>query len=744
MMKKINATGLFVSLWAALVLSSMARASALGGFQGIVFGTLFWAVVQGAGLMYACTRDNPPSKQVTEGIAAVGMLAWIFELMVDSILPASMSLLLWLQAARNPGLRTRRDVYFALGISLTLVMYGASEARGGAFLALLTAYGFAVLAVLVYCHQQSGFDQEIQAQPQTGKGTPALLSLRHIALLSGGVFLFALGWYLLVPRPDPLHFGVVPTHGGEKYSREDWKREARNGTNDIIRADAGSENSKGQPKSGQQRNRQSKSDDTLDITKNNSGGSGNNEGNNGNSANGIVMYVKADRSLYLRGRTYDRFEHDRWHDTQPETRKLLPEDGQFKLPNPGRGAGVEYVVQVVSPIGTALPLSAHAASIKAPAGVIAQNRSGTVFLSAAIEPGFHYSATSLLPTDFDRPIAHDASFNPSHYLQLPEDFSPRIGLLARQVSARAVSPLAKAMALEAHLRNSYAYSFETVFTSQNVTPLESFLFDTRRGHCEFFASAMAAMLRSVDIPSRVVHGYLAHTFNPVTGFYEVQRFDGHAWVEAYIEGVGWMTFEPTAAYPVPQRQQQTGTTLFDLKTYTEQLADQERLQGKTGLLPSIAALFAKLTELWHLLMLQLQLWFDAMRAWIAAHYLQLAMLSAGIGAAVALAWQSRARLLWWWARMRVRAAPTASVPLTAFRQLERVARARQFGRQASETVEDYLHRLEAAHAGLGIELRVLRRAFNAARYDDRRLTHDENGILLQAFHKIGTAVIEAR
>ena len=80
------------------------------------------------------------------------------------------------------------------------------------------------------------------------------------------------------------------------------------------------------------------------------------------------------------------------------------------------------------------------------------------------------------------------------------------------------------------------------------------------------------------------------------------------------------------------------------------------------------------------------------------------MMVAGMGAAAVLAWRSRARLLWWWARMRVRAAPAA------FRQLERVARAREFGRQTSETVEDYLHRLGAAHAGLGIELRVLRRA----------------------------------
>src|SRR5207249_2858881 len=89
--------------------------------------------------------------------------------------------------------------------------------------------------------------------------------------------------------------------------------------------------------------------------------------------------------------------------------------------------------------------------------------------------GFRYGASSLLPEDQPRPVARDAPGDRSLYLQLPEGFSSRIGELAERVGASAASPLGKAVALETHLRSAYAYSFETVFTSQGVTPLEAFL-----------------------------------------------------------------------------------------------------------------------------------------------------------------------------------------------------------------------------------------------------------------------------
>jgi transglutaminase-like putative cysteine protease len=119
------------------------------------------------------------------------------------------------------------------------------------------------------------------------------------------------------------------------------------------------------------------------------------------------------------------------------------------------------------------------------------------------------------------------------------------------VTAGATTTLTKALALEQHLRTRYEYSYETI-ERQNYTPLDWFLFDARRGHCELFASALAMMLRSVGIASRVATGFSLGDPNPLTGFHEVRALDGHAWVEAYIEGQGWLMLEPTPFYPLPQ------------------------------------------------------------------------------------------------------------------------------------------------------------------------------------------------
>ena len=80
-------------------------------------------------------------------------------------------------------------------------------------------------------------------------------------------------------------------------------------------------------------------------------------------------------------------------------------------------------------------------------------------------------------------------------------------------------------------------------------PLANFLFDRRKGHCEYFASAMAVMLRTVGIPSRVVTGFASGVYNPLTGWQVVRASDAHSWVEAWIAGRGWRTYDPTPADP---------------------------------------------------------------------------------------------------------------------------------------------------------------------------------------------------
>jgi len=131
------------------------------------------------------------------------------------------------------------------------------------------------------------------------------------------------------------------------------------------------------------------------------------------------------------------------------------------------------------------------------------------------------------------------------YLQLPA-LDPRILELAKTVSGRAPTPYDKAIAIEAYLRSRFTYTL-TLTGKPGDDPLAHFLFETRAGHCEYFASAMAIMLRTLGIPSREVNGFLPGEYNDLAGDYIVRASDAHSWVEVFFPGNGWVTFDPTPA-----------------------------------------------------------------------------------------------------------------------------------------------------------------------------------------------------
>lgn len=129
------------------------------------------------------------------------------------------------------------------------------------------------------------------------------------------------------------------------------------------------------------------------------------------------------------------------------------------------------------------------------------------------------------------------------YLALPE-MPSRVGELARTWTREASTPIAKAKAIETKLKETYTYDLSTPSGSA-TDPLDHFLFESRRGHCEYFSTAMAVMLREVDVPSRNVTGFVGGTYNRFGDYYSVRQGDAHSWVEAYIDGVGWTRFDPT-------------------------------------------------------------------------------------------------------------------------------------------------------------------------------------------------------
>ena len=131
--------------------------------------------------------------------------------------------------------------------------------------------------------------------------------------------------------------------------------------------------------------------------------------------------------------------------------------------------------------------------------------------------------------------------------------------------AGAVTPYDKARAIEAYLRTNYRYTLD-VSTPNGVDPLFNFLFNSKAGYCEFFASAMGDMLRTLGIPTRLVNGFGPGTYDTAATAFIVRSEDAHTWVESYFPNYGWIPFEPTpdGVYtPISRASPGTNTCLRD-------------------------------------------------------------------------------------------------------------------------------------------------------------------------------------
>ncbi len=170
-----------------------------------------------------------------------------------------------------------------------------------------------------------------------------------------------------------------------------------------------------------------------------------------------------------------------------------------------------------------------------------------------------YTALSEMTQPDASLLRNDSQTDPpghERYLQRPKALDPRIAARANAivVNAQARNRYDVAKAIEAHLQKDYGYSLQ--MTAGGADPLADFLFNVKSGHCEYFSTAMAVMLRTRGIPARVVNGFLPGEYNEAAGAYTVRQSDAHSWVEVYFpESGSWVTFDPTpsAGKEVPLR-----------------------------------------------------------------------------------------------------------------------------------------------------------------------------------------------
>lgn len=264
------------------------------------------------------------------------------------------------------------------------------------------------------------------------------------------------------------------------------------------------------------------------------------------------LFATAER-YYWRVRTYDLYQNDQWYTDFSVDELFRPADGSLTVVDP-QGTTGEFVFtvpgQTLNLVATPqrpIWINRNARISFAPAGG-SKIDPLTFSVQPAVKAGGEYIVHSNIynPTVYQLRNAGAAypDWVTAHYLQLPSNLPPEIGRLAQQITRGIETPYDKAAAITDYLRTNIRYSTTVEAPPQGQDMLTWFLFDTKTGFCNYYASAEVVLLRSLGIPARMAVGFAQGEYDP-PNLYTVRKKDSHAWPEVYFPGSGWVEFEPT-------------------------------------------------------------------------------------------------------------------------------------------------------------------------------------------------------
>ncbi|MDM7923424.1 MAG: DUF3488 and transglutaminase-like domain-containing protein, partial [Pyrinomonadaceae bacterium] len=269
----------------------------------------------------------------------------------------------------------------------------------------------------------------------------------------------------------------------------------------------------------------------------------------------VVMRVRVEdpagraRDLRWRGLALDTFDNQSWRRSRAAYREVREKGErdvvQVDYPSSREGLVIQtfYLEPLDSPVLFVLPRA-----------VGVQGNFPMLFRDTHNSLSFHAQGeriTYKVISDVDQPPADSLRRDQSpvprsmrNYLQLPEELDPRIHALAAEVIAGTDNRYDAAVRIESYLQNEFGYTLEQ--KAGGDAPLSDFLFNVREGHCEYFATAMAIMLRTQGIATRVVNGFQRGEYNEASDAWVVRQANAHSWVEVYFpEEDRWITFDPT-------------------------------------------------------------------------------------------------------------------------------------------------------------------------------------------------------
>jgi transglutaminase-like putative cysteine protease len=291
-----------------------------------------------------------------------------------------------------------------------------------------------------------------------------------------------------------------------------------------------------------------------------------------------IMDVQSPVGRYWRVMAYQEYTSYGWNNTDTDTILIEGNEQTLALPEFDlrrevtqtvtlqQALGPDGLIAAASqPLRSSLPLRAVVSMVTQADDVLRGNDTSpqmalpgdpsVLYSRQPLEAGESYQVySSLSVADVESLRKAEASYPgwvTSRYLQLPSSLPERVRLLAREITQGQSTAYDEAVAIERYLRN-IPYNDQIAGPGLTQDGVDYFLFDAKQGYCDYYASAMVVMLRTVGIPVRYVRGY-SQGQKGEDGLYHVREWDSHAWPEVFFAGYGWIEFEPTAGEPVLTR-----------------------------------------------------------------------------------------------------------------------------------------------------------------------------------------------
>lgn len=443
----------------------------------------------------------------------------------------AIGLVLYLTAAKLFQRERAADYIQAMVLSFLLMSIATIFNEDITFGFLFIIYVITGLISLTLYHLRVQVETHAQLSPQTRIGTPFLLNLAGLAILA---LTISLVFFFAFPR---IGFGFLAQQSRTAEILTGFSEEVNLGSFGTV-----------------------KSDPTVVMR-----------------VEFTEVMPQRPQNLYWHGLTYDAYDGSSWTRTLNQV-DLVPTSDRRSYPLPESVLSPVVRALQQDPASTLIQQQIYLEPINSSTlfslrplislrlsnpnsgnrsrrsrSLIGIRETGDVAHRMLERVAYQYEATSLVPTwsalDLQQ-ISHAQILNgltPAQqraYLQLPEDLSPEVQDLAVEITEGIEGDYNRVQAVRDYLLANYRYTLDLPDPGQRP-PLESFLFQNQRGHCEYFSTAMAILLRTIDIPTRSVNGFIGGRWNEAEQYLAVRNADAHSWIEIPFGEYGWVRFDPT-------------------------------------------------------------------------------------------------------------------------------------------------------------------------------------------------------